>query len=1056
VHLAAGKESGVASMVVLDLMGGVALLLWGLHMVRSGIMRAFGSELRRFLGSVLRNRWLAFLAGVGVTALLQSSTATALMATSFAARGLLALVPALALMLGANVGTTLIVQALSFNVSAVAPVLFLLGVGAFKLGGRTATRDLGRVAIGLGFMLLVPHILLDTLAPAEQAPGARALLSAITGEPVLCVVIAALLTWAAHSSAAIVLLVMPLAYSQFITPVAALALVLGANLGSAINPILEGASADPASRRLPVGNLVNWLVGVVLVLPFLAHIAGFIARFEPNPARMAADFHTAFNLALALAFIFLLDSEARLLAWLLPERTKSADASAPLYLDQTAIDTPSVALACAAREVLHMGDLTEAMLRQGMTALMSNDRKLAAEVSRMDNAFDRLDEAVRLYVTKVTRESLDDADGRRAMEIISFAINLEHIGDIIDKNLMELAAKKIKHKYQFSRGAPGRRRRAPASAAVDVAVVGWARLALKAGALHVYESRPWHTGTTVMPSKVRHKMLRRVLRLAPRRASGQEFRHLAPRLVGRKRRREGVDAGADRGAQRQILPGADQLLLLPHRMGAGGEDRPDHVLDRGIELGGRHDALDQPPGGGLGGGEGFPEQQNLACPSPADQHRQEGRLDHRRNAELDLGHAELRGLHRHAQVAGRRNLEAGAEREAVDAGDHRDRQLARRVAAAMHPGDEAPGGRGVERRHLVDVGAADEGPVAGAGQHHAAQRLVAGEIVERRDEVRHQRTVQRVELPDIVDRHMGDAGTARALVDADDDASLGSGRHGAVTPDVSCGNAHPAASGMPRSMMLTLRASDCQTHGVGCGEVVLSTRPVRQPKCPTQEHPAPESDAARETSMQDHSTPAKVVKMYSDFKSPYAYLGFDPGMALGEKFDVRVRWIPFQLRIKGKGERSVYSEYKVKYSYLDARRWAKPRGLWIRGPLRIYDSTPAAIGGLFAETQGRLIDYCRAVFKAFFLREIEIDQPEAVAGAIAGLGLSAQDYLAYHKGEGRQAYERAQEEAAADHVFGVPFFIFEDEPFWGHDRIAALEQRLTEAGLARKEEVSAA
>ena len=441
----------MGSMVLLDLMGGVALLLWGLHMVQSGIMRAFGSELRRFLGSVLGNRWLAFLAGIGVTALLQSSTATALMATSFAARGLLALVPALALMLGANVGTTLIVQALSFNVSAVAPVLFLVGVGAFKLGGRTATRDLGRVAIGLGLMLLALHILLDTLAPAEQAPGVRALLSAITGEPVLCVVIAALLTWAAHSSAAIVLLVMPLAYSQFITPVAALALVLGANLGSAINPILEGGSTDPASRRLPVGNLVNRLVGVAVALPFLAPIVDVIAGFEPNPARMAADFHTAFNLALALAFIFILDGEARLLAWLLPERKKSADASAPLYLDETAIDTPSVALACAAREVLHMGDLTEAMLRRGMTALMSNDRKLVAEVSRMDNAVDRLDEAVRLYVTKVTRESLDDADGRRAMEIISFAINLEHIGDIIDKNLMELSAKKIKHKYQFSR-----------------------------------------------------------------------------------------------------------------------------------------------------------------------------------------------------------------------------------------------------------------------------------------------------------------------------------------------------------------------------------------------------------------------------------------------------------------------------------------------------------------------------------------------------------------------------------------------------------------------------
>jgi 2-hydroxychromene-2-carboxylate isomerase len=199
-----------------------------------------------------------------------------------------------------------------------------------------------------------------------------------------------------------------------------------------------------------------------------------------------------------------------------------------------------------------------------------------------------------------------------------------------------------------------------------------------------------------------------------------------------------------------------------------------------------------------------------------------------------------------------------------------------------------------------------------------------------------------------------------------------------------------------------------------------------------------------------------LVKMYSDFKSPYAYLAFDPGMALAERFDVRVRWIPFQLRIKGKGERSVYSEYKVRYSYLDARRWAKPRGLWIRGPLKIYDSTPAAIGGLFAESKGRLVDYCRTVFRLFFLRELEIDQPEAVAKTIADLGLSGEEYLAYLAGDGMAAYERCQEEAAADHVFGVPFFIFDGEPFWGHDRIDLLAQRLTEAGLARVAKVSAA
>jgi phosphate:Na+ symporter len=441
----------MASMVLLDLMGGVALLLWGLHMVRSGIMRAFGSELRRILSLALRNRLSALLAGIGVTAVLQSSTATGLLMTSFAARGLVALVPGLAVMLGANIGTTLIVQALSFNVSAAAPILFLVGLLAFNIGGRTRTRDLGRVAIGLGLMFLSLHILMDTLAPAENAPSVRILLSAITGEPLLCVLFAAALTWAAHSSAAVVLFVMSLAYSHFVAPVAALALVLGANLGTAINPLLEGGSGNPANRRLPLGNLITRTVGVALVFPFLPQLADIFARLDANPTRMTADFHTAFNVVLALAFLFLLDGLASLLTRILPEPAKGADQTAPLYLDEAAIRTPSVALACAAREALHMGDVVENMLRQAMVALSNNDRKLAAEVAHMDNTVDRLDDAIKLYVTKVTRESLDEQEGSRAMEIIAFSINLEHIGDIIDKNLLELATKKIKHKYEFSK-----------------------------------------------------------------------------------------------------------------------------------------------------------------------------------------------------------------------------------------------------------------------------------------------------------------------------------------------------------------------------------------------------------------------------------------------------------------------------------------------------------------------------------------------------------------------------------------------------------------------------
>jgi phosphate:Na+ symporter len=441
----------MASMVLLDLMGGVALLLWGLHMVHSGIVRAFGPELRHVLGVGLRNRYSAFLAGTLVTLILQSSTATALMTVSFAAGGAVALVPALAIMLGANVGTALIVQVLSFNMSAVAPAFFILGLVAFRRGKRTRTRDIGRALIGLGLMLLSLHILLDTLAPAEEAPAVRSLLALVTKETALSVVIGAVLAYGAHSSVAVVLLIMSMAYSNFITPVAALALTVGANLGTAITPLLEGGRpGDPASRRLPLGNLIMRSIGCLLVLPFLHSIAAELSHFEPNASRMTAYFHVALNMGTALLFMAPLGQIASLLKKLLPEQKKPADPALPIYLDEEALRIPSVALACASREVLHMGDVVESMLRQAMTALMNNDRKLVAEVSRIDNIADRLDEAVKLYVTRLTRESLEEADGLRAMEIIAFSINLEHMGDIVDKNLMELASKKIKRRLTFS------------------------------------------------------------------------------------------------------------------------------------------------------------------------------------------------------------------------------------------------------------------------------------------------------------------------------------------------------------------------------------------------------------------------------------------------------------------------------------------------------------------------------------------------------------------------------------------------------------------------------
>jgi phosphate:Na+ symporter len=440
-----------ATFTLLDLAGSVALLLWGTHMVQTGVQRAFGPGLRRILGRALHGRGQAFLAGAGVTAVLQSSTATGLMVASFSANGLVDLVPGLAVMLGANVGTTLIVQVLSFDVARVAPVLVLIGVIMFRRGGATRTHDLGRVAIGLGLMLMALHELLVLVTPYEDVTSLRLLLGAVATEPVLDVLLAAALTWAAHSSVAVVLLTMSLAAKGAVPPDAAFALVLGANLGTAINPVLEGASGeDAAARRVTVGNLLNRLIGCGTVLALLAPIGRLLVQVVPETAREVADFHTAFNLASALVFLPLLGPYAALLRRWLPAGVAAADPSQPLHLDPNAAELPPLALAAAARESLRMADVLESMLHAASDALVGGDRKRIAETRRLDDVLDRLNAAIKSYLSTLDPEGLTEQDERRVVQILAFTTNLEHAGDVVDKNLMAHASKCLKQALSFS------------------------------------------------------------------------------------------------------------------------------------------------------------------------------------------------------------------------------------------------------------------------------------------------------------------------------------------------------------------------------------------------------------------------------------------------------------------------------------------------------------------------------------------------------------------------------------------------------------------------------
>lgn len=436
--------------ILLHLAGFVALLLWGMHMVHTGIVRAFGGNLRQMLASGLNNRFKAFLAGVGLTALLQSSTATALMSTSFVAAGFITLVPALAVTLGANVGTTLIVQVLTFDVAALAPIFVLVGLLAFNRGGKTRTRDLGRVAIGIGLILLALHLIITTIEPVEQAQALRALFVLLASDPLIDVALAALLTWAAYSSVAVVLLVMTLAAQQIVPPAAAMALVLGANLGNVIPQFLATGSSNDA-RRLALANLLVRGMGCAIAIPLLPWLTQLMANLETSPARQVADFHSLFNLTLAVLFIPLLDPLAQLCIRLLPSTSLGNDPGKPQYIDPAVVGTPSLALADAAREVLRMVDLVENMLRTFFEALKNDDRKLLSRLAAMDDAIDTLHNAVKQHLTAISREDgLSEADARRCSDILAFTINLEHVGDILDKSLRDIAAKKIKNRLTFS------------------------------------------------------------------------------------------------------------------------------------------------------------------------------------------------------------------------------------------------------------------------------------------------------------------------------------------------------------------------------------------------------------------------------------------------------------------------------------------------------------------------------------------------------------------------------------------------------------------------------
>ena len=436
-----------ANQVLFALLGGTALLLYGVRLVGEGLQRAAGARLRHVLASLSGDRFRALAVGAGVTALLQSSSATTVMLVGFASAGLLSLRQTIGVILGADIGTTVTVQLLAFDLLLLAPLIVFAGWLLTALSKGTAGY-VGRAVLGFGFLFLGMKLIADGTAPLKANQLFSDVLTALVALPIVVLLLAAALTAAVHSSAAVIGLALSLAQAGLIPLEGAIPIIFGANVGTAATALVASVGTNTEARRVAVAHAGFKLAGVALVLPFSGLFADLVRATAPDVPRQIANAHTLFNVGLAVLFLPLVDVAAKVITRAIPE-TRRTDMGA-IYLNPQVLDTPAVALGQALREVLRMGDTVLHSLRDTIRVFERNDEALLKELVRRDDQIDRLEEDIKQYLIKMSEQSLTEEQSDRETALLFVIVNLEEIGDVIDKDLLELAEKKIRGSHRFS------------------------------------------------------------------------------------------------------------------------------------------------------------------------------------------------------------------------------------------------------------------------------------------------------------------------------------------------------------------------------------------------------------------------------------------------------------------------------------------------------------------------------------------------------------------------------------------------------------------------------
>jgi len=463
--------------LIFRLIGGLGLFFIGMRYMSEGLQMAAGDRLRRILEALTNNRMVAVLVGLGVTSIIQSSSATTVMTVSFVNAGLMNLQQAIGIVLGANVGTTVTAQIIAFKIHHYGLPAIGLGVGLRLFARSGRWRSLGEVIMGFGMLFYGLALMKDAMGPLKDSPMVRELFLRFDGNPLLGVLIGTIFTVIMQSSSVTIGVTMTLAASGLLSFHGALALGLGGNIGTTITAQLASIGTNTAARRTAQAHTLFNVIGVIyilLVFPYFIKLVDWITPGTPDLivstaaqakgfgmelgdkpyiARHIANAHTLFNVVNTLIFLPLMEVLTEISSWIIPQRKEEEEFHLQ-YLNGKIVDTPSIAIEQARSETERMGEISLAMVDGTMEAFFSETTEGLELVRKKEEVVDLLQREIISFLAKTVQSPLSPEDSTEINSIINMVNNIERIGDHAE-NLCGLVERKVRLKLPFTDMAMG-------------------------------------------------------------------------------------------------------------------------------------------------------------------------------------------------------------------------------------------------------------------------------------------------------------------------------------------------------------------------------------------------------------------------------------------------------------------------------------------------------------------------------------------------------------------------------------------------------------------------